>query len=182
MITVYTVTYNEEIMIQFMIDHYRTRFPNCHIVVHDNMSTDDTVKIALANGCEIIPYDSGGQHRERSLIDIKNNSWKEAKTDWVLACDLDELLDINTAELKTEEESGTTVIRTEGYNMVALDDNLDIAGMKYGERDEGEDKSCPPEQMPICRRPPRWIIRLVMNQVEYSGQISKRYNSAGNQE
>src|SRR3990167_11265325 len=100
MITVYTITYNESLLIQFMIDHYRSRFPDCRIVVYDNISTDDTVKIALANGCEVIPYDTNGQIQDSHYIQIKNNCWKDAKTDWVLICDMDELLDINTAQLK----------------------------------------------------------------------------------
>jgi len=32
MITVHTMAYNEEVLIQFMIDHYRSRFPKCHAV------------------------------------------------------------------------------------------------------------------------------------------------------
>src|SRR3990167_7379971 len=111
MITVHTVAYNESLLIQFMIDHYRKRFPGCRIIVYDNMSTDNTVKIALANNCG-----------------------KDAKTDWVLMCDLDELLDINEVELKTEEGFGTSMIRCEFYDMINMEDNLDIAGMKYGEK------------------------------------------------
>ena len=141
MITVYTITYNEALSIQFMIDHYRTRFTGCHIVAYDNMSTDETVKIALANGCEIIPFDTSNQFQDRRLMDIKNSCWKNALTDWVLVCDMDELLDINATELKTEEESGTSIIRSEGYDMVAVDENLDIARMKYGARDNDHDKS-----------------------------------------
>lgn len=132
MITVYTVTYNEELLIQFMIDHYRTRFPGCHIVVNDNMSTDNTAKIALANGCKVISFDSNNQFEDRHNMDFKNSCWKEAKTDWVLMCDLDELVDINEAQLKEEESLGTSVIRFEVYDMINMKDNLDFAGMKYG--------------------------------------------------
>ena len=142
MITIYTVTYNESLLIQFMIDHYRTRFPGCRIVVYDNTSTDETVKIALNNSCEVISFDTNNQYQDRRLMDIKNSCWKEAKTDWVLMCDLDELLDINEAELKMEENSGTSIIRSEGYDMVDMEDKLNIAGMKYGARDADHDKSC----------------------------------------
>ena len=142
MITIYTITYNESLLIQFMIDHYRSRFPDCRIVVYDNMSTDETVKIALANGCEVIPFDTDNQYQDRRLMDIKNSCWKEAKTDWVLMCDLDELLDINEAELKMEEDSGTSIITPEGYNMVDMKDGSGIADMKYGARCDGLDKFC----------------------------------------
>lgn len=142
MITVYTVTYNEELLIQLMIDHYRERFPGCRIVVYDNMSTDRTTKIALANGCEIIPFDTNGQFQDRQHMDIKNSCWKDAKTDWVLMCDLDELLDINEAELKTEEESDASMIRCEVYDMINMEDNLDIARMKYGVKGPESGKFC----------------------------------------
>lgn len=141
MITVYTIAYNEELMIQFMIDHYRTRFPGCRIVVNDNLSTDRTAEIALANGCEIVPYDTNNQLLDLRYLEIKNNCWKNASTDWVLICDMDELLDINAAELKKEEEAGTSIIKSEGYDMVDMEDKLDITGMKYGARDAGHDKS-----------------------------------------
>ncbi len=132
MITIYTVTYNESVLLQFMIDHYRQRFPGCRIVVYDNISTDNTVKIALANGCEVIPYDTGGELQDSRYIEIKNSCWKDAKTDWVLVCDLDELLDINEAQLKEETNLGTSMIVCEFYDMINMKDNLDIAGIKYG--------------------------------------------------
>ena len=84
MITVYTIAYNEAVFIQFMIDHYRARFPDCRIVVYDNMSADRTVNIALTNGCEVIPFDTNGQLQDRRYIEIKNSCWKDATTDWVL--------------------------------------------------------------------------------------------------
>lgn len=141
MVTIYTVTYNEELLVQFMIDHYRTRFPGCKIVVNDNLSTDNTAKIARDNNCEVVFTDTKGQHRESHLLNVKNNSWKSANTDWVLTCDLDELLEINLEDLNEEERLGTTIIKTEGYDMVAMDNELNIPGIKYGVRDEGEDKS-----------------------------------------
>lgn len=142
MITVYTVTYNEEIIIQFMIDHYRKRFPNCHIIVYDNMSTDKTVEIALANNCAVIPYFSNNQLQDSTFLKIKNNCWKHAKTDWVLVCDIDELLDINEEDLKSEESLGSTMIRSEAYNMVNMQDNLDLTGINHGVRCPLYDKLC----------------------------------------
>lgn len=132
MVTIYTLTYNEELLIQFMIDHYRERFPYCKIVFYDNVSTDATVKIAIANDCEVIPYDTHGKIEDCRYMEIKNNCWKNAKTDWVLVCDLDELLDINETELKKEEDLGTSMVRSDFYDMINMEDTLDIAGMKYG--------------------------------------------------
>lgn len=142
MITIYTITYNEQLLIQFMIDHYRTRFPGCRIVVYDNMSKDNTVNIALANKCEVITFNTNNQMDDRTHMNIKNHCWKESKTDWVLMSDLDELLDINEKQLKKEEKNATSIIKPEAYNMVNMEDNLDIASIKYGVRDPNYDKFC----------------------------------------
>lgn len=141
MITVYTVAYNEELQIQFLIDHYRSRFPGCDIVVYDNMSTDKTVEISKKNNCEVISYNTNNQIQDKKYLEIKNNCWKSAKTDWVLVCDVDELLDINQEQLLKEESEGTTIIRSEGYNMVNLEDNLNIASICYGARAPRHDKN-----------------------------------------
>jgi FkbM family methyltransferase len=141
MITVYTIAYNEEVFIEFMIDHYRYKFPGCHIVVYDNMSTDRTVELARINGCEVISYDTNNQISDSKYLEIKNNCWKTAKTDWVLVCDMDELLNINYEQLKTEDAKGVTIIKSEAYNMVNMEDNYDLANIKYGSRCNPYDKS-----------------------------------------
>jgi len=141
MITVYTVSYNEELLLQFMIDHYRERFPNCKIVIFDNYSTDKTLEIAKTNGCEVILYDTNNKINEHKYLEIKNNCWKSSKTDWVLVCDVDELLDITQNQLEAEDRLGTTIIRSEGYNMINMDDNFDIYQIQYGSRSTNHDKS-----------------------------------------
>jgi len=144
MITVYTLAYNEEILIQFMINHYRKRFADCHIVLYDNSSTDKTVEIAKANGCEIRTYDSGGTLNDGLHMQIKNTCWKDAKTDWVLMCDLDEMLDINKEQLKKEENANTTIIKSEAWTMVNLAETYDLASLEkinHAFRDPGYDKS-----------------------------------------
>ena len=144
MITIYVLAYNEEFFIPHMIKHYRDRFPSCHIVVYDNMSTDKTAEIAKSHNCEIIPYDTGDTIRDSKYLEIKNNCWKRAGTNWVLVCDMDELLDIDSTQLLMEENVGTTIISTEGYNMVDVDGVFsdDIANIVYGARSISYDKSC----------------------------------------
>lgn len=141
MITIFTMAFNEEILMPFMIEHYRTRFSNCRIVVRDNQSTDKTVNIAHKNDCEVIPYDTNGQIDDIKLRDLKNNCWKEAKTDWVLVCDIDELLDITEEQLIREASDGVTIIKAEGYNMINMEDNFDLNNIKYGERFWAYDKA-----------------------------------------
>jgi hypothetical protein len=141
MITVYTLAYNEEVFLQFMIDHYRSRFPGCHIVVNDNQSTDRTKEIALSNNCEVVYFDTNNQIDDSKITELKNSCWKTAQTNWVLVCDVDELLNINEEQLKVEEAAGATVIRSEGWNMVNMEDNYDFSNIKHGCRVHQYDKS-----------------------------------------
>ena len=142
-ITIYTITYNEEALMKFMIDHYRSRFPGCHIVVYDNNSTDRTPEICSNNGCEIRHYNANNQLDDGLHMRIKNTCWKDANTDWVLMCDLDELLEINEEQLKQEEAAGVTRIKSEAWTLVNMVDDVSheaLAKIDGGFRDPGYDK------------------------------------------
>lgn len=123
MLTIYTIAYNEKIMLPKFIEWYRDMFPDCKIVVYDNYSTDNTEKIAIDNNCEVIKYDSNGEIRDDLYLEIKNNCWKNAETDWVLVCDVDELVNINEEQLKQETSS---IISFEGWNLITMSDDPDI--------------------------------------------------------
>lgn len=141
MLTIYTIAYNEEIMLPFMIKWYRERFSDCKIVVYDNYSTDNTEKIALENNCTVIKYDSNNEIRDDLYLEIKNNCWKTANTNWVLVCDVDEFLDINEDDLKNEESIQTTIIKSKGYDIVNLEDNYNIDNMNCGCNNPGYSKN-----------------------------------------
>ncbi len=68
MVTVHIITYNEEVMIGFCIEHYRKKFPNCIIKIYDNYSTDNTVAIAEGYGCEISNYNSYDKFDEQTWM------------------------------------------------------------------------------------------------------------------
>jgi len=140
MITLFTSTFNDEIMIPHFIKWYRDRFPNCRIVVGDNRSTDSTEKICKNLGCEFRSFDSGGYIPVEIGLWVKNNSWKESTSDWVIFVDCDEFLDINQGDLKKEDEEGTSLIRTQGWDIYNLEDNFDIENMHYGCRNILYDK------------------------------------------
>jgi len=101
------------------------------------MSIDNTAAIAISNGCEVVPFDTNNTISDRKYLQIKDNAWK---TDWVLVCDMDELLDINEEQLKKEESLGYSIIKSEGYNMVNMEDNFDLPGVKHGFRFDPYDK------------------------------------------
>jgi glycosyltransferase involved in cell wall biosynthesis len=117
-ITIYTLAYNEELMIPHFITHYRKQFPNCKIVVFDNESTDNTRKIALENDCKVISYNTNNRLSDNTYLQIKNNCWKESETDWSIVCDMDEFCQISNDELEYENSIGTTIFKFEGYDMV----------------------------------------------------------------
>lgn len=143
-VTVHTITYNEEVIIDFFIRHYRTMFPNCKIVIHDNYSTDRTVDIAKSYGCEIEYHESpeGREKFDDSVNNIiKANCWKNDETDWVVVCDADELIHISEDELKYEESQGITIIETTGYQMINnQNDIVDLESMEYGWQDKDYSK------------------------------------------
>jgi len=140
MVTVHIITYNEEVMIGFCIEHYRKKFPNCIIKIYDNYSTDNTVAIAEGYGCEISNYNSYDKFDEQTLIKLKDTCWKNSETDWVVVCDCDELIDITQEELVNEHKNGTTLFKFTGYNMVNTGDTINLNEICYGYADNIYDK------------------------------------------
>lgn len=134
--TIYTITYNEELMLPYFINHYRNSFPNCKIVVYDNESTDNTVAIALKHDCEVRTYKTNNQINDIVYLQIKNNCWKESKG-WVIVADCDELILVNENDLQKETSS---ILKFQAYNMVNHFDNLDIYQIAHGVRSKSYDK------------------------------------------
>jgi hypothetical protein len=141
MVTVHLITYNEKLMIEFFVNHYRKLFPNCIIKLYDNYSTDETVKIAESLGCEINYYDSNDKLSDSKFLEIKNNCWKDSKTDWVVVCDCDELIQITEEELKKESENGVTLFKFDGYHMVNTENQFNLNEITLGYRDSFYDKT-----------------------------------------
>jgi glycosyltransferase involved in cell wall biosynthesis len=127
-ISIFLLCYNEELMLPHTLKHYRTNFPSAEIYLVDNLSTDNSVKIAEQNGCKIKTYDSNGQQDEKLLIWVRTHIWKEFVNEgWVIMCDMDEWLNINEEQLKEEDEKGTTIIKTQGVNMVGEANTIDLS-------------------------------------------------------
>lgn len=141
MVTIYTITYNEEVMIEYFIQHYRKNFPDCEINIFDNYSTDNTVKIAKNYGCIIHYYDTGNELSDTEYLNIKNNCWKESKTDWVIICDCDELIEITQDDLGDEINNGTSLFKFEGYTMMSFEKTINLNLIDMGYRDLTFDKS-----------------------------------------
>ena len=141
MIDIYLLCFNEEKLLQFVIDHYRRHFPNGNIIFYDNMSTDNSEKIMLQNGCQIRKFDTGNTFNDQTHMDIKNSCWKEeSKNDWVLIADLDELPHVTEDQLKQEFANKTSILTFEGYTLIGGRTGCDLVNLKTGVRDGGHDK------------------------------------------
>lgn len=115
-IDVFSLCYNEEIILPYFLNHYKKFVRN--ITIYDNMSTDNSVNIMNEYGVNVIPYDTQGKLEESELLNIKNNSWKGSDADWVIVCDTDELIyHENIIEVLTNTHANHIV--TEGYEMIS---------------------------------------------------------------
>lgn len=129
LLEIFTVCWNEEKILQDFITWYRSRVPNCLITVYDNMSTDNTVGIALDNECKVIPFDTNSEMDELTLMNIRNNCWKDSEAKWCLVVDADELVDIDTKFLLTDISAD--IYKCEGYEMFGTEEDT-IETLVYG--------------------------------------------------
>lgn len=107
---------------KFFYDHYRNIFPGCHFHIYDNHSTDDTRKVFDGVDCDVYDYpeDPKKIFREEDKAQFYNTVWKDSKADWVVVCDIDEILQITPDELKEWD-----VIKFKGYQMISMDNTYD---------------------------------------------------------
>lgn len=141
MLTVYTMTYNEEKMLAHFVRHYRSRFPSCEIHVFDHASSDMTASLAHNMGCLVHEYGAPHEVHDGRLAQWKNSVWKSATTPWVVVCDADELLNITEDQLRSEVGFGATIVRTEGYNLVSDYDGQPVEKVSKGVRAPLYDKA-----------------------------------------
>lgn len=134
-ITIYSLCWNEEVILPYFFYHYKKRFPNARFVIYDNMSDDNSIEIIKQNGGEIINFETHNESREDLQMEIRNNCWKKSTTDWVIMCDMDELLEIDENYL---EKTSDSIIKGEGYEMV--DDTYELGNIVFGTRNDYLDK------------------------------------------
>jgi len=123
MTTIFLLCHNEEVLLPHTIAHYRKHIPLCKIVIYDNYSTDNSVKISQENGCKVIQWKSNGIDDFKYLT-IKNNCWKNVKEGWVIVADMDEWLCVTENNLKEEETKNTCILRVKGYNMIGRSNSV----------------------------------------------------------
>ena len=136
MITIHQLCYNEALILEFAFNFYKSRFPNAKFILHDNQSTDGSLELAKRLGYEIHQFSTNNQMDDSYLLNLRESCWKNDETDWVLVADMDELININQNDLILEEQLGSSVILTYGFQMVNLSQNIDLDATNYGFRDD----------------------------------------------
>ncbi len=128
-ISAHILCYNEEDLIAHTLSHYK-KF--CHaITVYDNYSVDESPHIARDLGAHVVQYGTPGSLDDRDYLKIKNNCWKGSFDDFVIVCDMDEILyDPKLLEkLNYYRTVGMTIPSTIGWNVYsekALTDDSDL--------------------------------------------------------
>jgi glycosyltransferase involved in cell wall biosynthesis len=121
-VEVFATFWNEEKTIQDFIDWYRSRLPDCKITIVDNLSDDNTIEIAKSNGCNVIHFDTSGYMDENTLMNLRNNVWKNSNAEWVIVVDSDEFIDINYEIINNLTSN---VVKFIGYDMYGTGEPID---------------------------------------------------------
>jgi glycosyltransferase involved in cell wall biosynthesis len=130
-VEIFTVIKDAEYILPFYLEHYTRNFPDCKINIFDNGSTDSSIDLCKEAGCNIIPFfDFVPLVKEHYLTDLKNNVWKTSKADWVIICDVDELIQINSDDLVNLVE--VDIVQFRGFNMVDINDKKDPKLFTHG--------------------------------------------------
>ena len=146
-IHLYSICYNEQVMLPHFIDHYSSFCDK--LFIYDNFSTDLSPDICKNNAkVEFLNFETGGEIRDDVYLTIKNNVWKRSRgeADFVIVCDVDEFLYHNNLieEINELIKNNVTLVKPQGYNMVSellpTKENNIIVDFKMGVRSESFDK------------------------------------------
>lgn len=146
-ITLYTVLYNEQEILPYFLKHY-SQYVN-KIVVYNNNSTDRSIQILNDwKECEIEirECNTNNQYDEQSIIDLKNNCWKDDDSDYVIVCDVDELLYHPNLIEFIKKQPFTDYFTPQGFHMIGEEIPTDYTKqiydiIKVGTRDDQYDKN-----------------------------------------
>jgi len=82
--------FNESDLIRFTVRHYQKYCDK--ITIYDNFSDDGSPDIARDMGCDVVQFGRPGLLEDAEYLKIKNNVWKGSEADFVIVCDMDEIL------------------------------------------------------------------------------------------
>jgi len=127
-VEIFTVVKNGGEHNSLFYEHYHKAFPECIFNIYDNYSTDDTREYFLEKNCTVKSF---CKYTEDNLQKFKNTVWKNSKADWVLVCDIDEIVEITSEDLKKERSD---VIKFKSYQMIKMNLDSNLNQLTYGYR------------------------------------------------
>jgi hypothetical protein len=65
------------------------------------------------------------------MRDVRNTIWKQAKDGWIIMADMDEWLVITEKELEEEDRKGTTILTTQGFQIVGDSQTAALSDVTY---------------------------------------------------
>lgn len=116
----YSLCWNEEKILPFVLDYYSSFCGK--LLIMDNESDDNSISIIESyKNAQVESYSSKDEIRDDLYLEIKNNIWKQSKgkADWVIVCDIDEILYHPNLEevLKRIKKEGYSIIKPYGFDM-----------------------------------------------------------------
>jgi glycosyltransferase involved in cell wall biosynthesis len=130
-IDLHILCYNESEIIRLVLRHYKNFCRN--LFVYDNHSTDNSREIAKQEGA--IVHSFGSKFFDDQInMDTKNSCWRGSDADFVICCDMDEVLAMpgqNIHQLIARARfKWTTIFKTYGWQIMSdqmpKDDLLEI--------------------------------------------------------
>lgn len=131
-IEAHIIAFNESDIIALTVKHYRRYCER--IVVHDNHSYDGTQDIARSLGCDVEVFGKEGILDDLHYLDVKNESWKGTRADFIIMADCDEILYHENILGICEDAKGNnyTIFHTQGYDMYSDQLPTDWLDVKEG--------------------------------------------------
>lgn len=138
-IEAFLLCYNEIDIMEMVIKHY---YNFCDkVTIYDNHSSDGSAELAEAWNCEVIPFGTkffDDQENQK----VKNECWRQSKSDWAVVADFDEILMVRNRMLNyfydpkeikfwlEDLEKDYTIFKTIGWQIMSeqmpKDDLLEI--------------------------------------------------------
>jgi len=112
-IETYVMSHNIEKLLPYVMRHY-SQFSK--VILTENNSTDNTIKLGHLLGAEIWIYEVPDEINQFRLLEIKENCWKESRADWVIVVDADEFV-YHPDLVGVLERTKATVIHPTFHNM-----------------------------------------------------------------
>ena len=128
-------------ILPLFLEHYSKNFPGCIINIHVHYAKKESLELLKKFNCNIFPFPNFKKYEiEDAAQELKSNVWKSSKADWVVVCDVDELVQIDSKELAKLKD--IDLIQFKGYHMMNKDSVKELKDINYGYPEWYYNKAC----------------------------------------